>query len=113
MKNLSLKYLKKSYPKIPKNIEKSFSNMSKIISHPKIYKRNSALKYLNWLVTIQFRYFRVHKNGGIISLWCELFIIIIFVLLIVLSFISDIFYPDDDICKYWKLDFTMTIYVPF
>ena len=28
-----------------------------------------------------------------------------------LSFISDIFYPDDDLCKYWKLDFTMTIYL--
>ena len=33
-----------------------------------------------------------------------------FVLLIVLSFISDIFYPDDDICKYWKLEFKMSIY---
>ena len=35
----------------------------------------------------------------------------IFVLLTVLSFISDIFYPDDDICKYWKLDISMTIYL--
>ena len=45
-------------------------------------------------------FFFVNKNGGIISLWCELFTIFIFVLLTVLSFISDIFYPDDDICKY-------------
>ena len=44
--------------------------------------------------------FFVNKNDGIISLWCELITIFIFVLLIVLSFISDIFYPDDDICKY-------------
>ena len=28
-----------------------------------------------------------------------------------LSFISDIFYPDDDICKYSKFDFIMTIYI--
>ena len=45
-------------------------------------------------------FFSSIKNGGIISLWCELFTIYIFVLLTVLSFISDIFYPDDDICKY-------------
>ena len=30
--------------------------------------------------------------------------------LIVTPFISDICYPDDDICKYWKLDFIMRVY---
>ena len=38
-------------------------------------------------------FFLVNKNDGINSLWCELFINFVFVLLIVLSFISDIFYP--------------------
>ena len=37
-------------------------------------------------------FFLVNKNYVINSSWCELFINFVFVLLIVLSFISDIFY---------------------
>ena len=55
---------------------------------------------INTRIAHDLIFFFVNKNGGIISLWCELFTIFIFVLLTVLSFISDIFYPDDDICKY-------------
>ena len=50
-------------------------------------------------------------NGGIISLWCELFTIFIFVLLIVLSFVSDIFYPDGGIISLWCELFTIFIFV--